>query len=282
MNLGRLGVWSSELRRADGAALDAAAELEQLGYGTIWYPAGSGTRGFDIASALLAGTTQLTVATGITSIWATTAEESNGRFAELERDHPGRFLLGIGVSHESMVNQGNPDRYQRPLASTAQYLDDLTGVPPERRIVAALGPKMLRLAKDQSIGTHPYLVTPAITGQVRAALGVGPVIAVEQGVVLDPDPGTARAIAREHLSGYLRLPNYVNNWLRSGYAAEDVAAPGSDRLVDDLIAWGAAETIGDRIRAHFAAGADHVCVQVLGGAKPVPVAQWRTIAAAAL
>jgi probable F420-dependent oxidoreductase len=278
MNLGRLGVWSIDIRRVDGPALTAAAELEQAGYGTIWYPAGSGTRGFEIADALLAATAQITVATGITSIWATTAEESNAGFAHLERDHPGRFLLGVGVSHESMVNQGNPGRYQRPLASTVQYLQELTGVPRDRRIVAALGPKMLTLAKDQSIGSHPYLVTPDITAQVRAALGVGPVVAVEQGVVLETDAGAARAIAREHLSGYLKLPNYVNNWLRSGYTAEDVAAAGSDRLVDELIAWGTADGVGDRIRAHYAAGADHVCVQVLGGAKPVPIAQWRTIA----
>jgi probable F420-dependent oxidoreductase len=282
MDLGRLGVWSIDIRRADAPALAAAAELERLGYGTIWYPAGSGTRGFDIAAALLASTVRITVATGITSIWATTAEESNAGFARLEQDHPNRFLLGVGASHESMVDQGNPGRYQRPLTNTAQYLDDLDGVPRGRRIVAALGPKMLALAKEQSIGSHPYLVTPAITALVRAQLGKGPVIAVEQGVVLDADPDTARATAREHLRGYLRLPNYANNWLRSGYTADDTAGAGSDRLVDDLIAWGDPDTVAERIRAQFAAGADHVCVQVLGGGSPVPIEQWRSIAAAVL
>jgi probable F420-dependent oxidoreductase len=282
MKLGRLGVWSIDIRRADEPALGAAAELERLGYGTIWYPAGSGTRGFDIAQALLAGTEHITVATGITSIWATTAAESNAGFAGLELDHPGRFLLGVGASHGPMVDRGNPGRYRRPLASTAQYLDELTTVPRESRILAALGPKMLDLAKNQTIGAHPYLVTPAITEGVRSALGAGPTVAVEQGVVLETDPQRARASARQHLSGYFDLPNYVHNWLRSGYTEDEVATPGSDRLVDDLIAWGTAEQVGNRIREHYAAGADHVCVQVIGGGQPVPVEQWKAIAAEVL
>jgi probable F420-dependent oxidoreductase len=282
MDLGRLGVWSGDIRKVDATALDAAAEVEELGYGTIWFPAGSGTRGFDIAAALLAATSRITVATGITSIWATTADESNAAHATLEREHPGRFLLGVGASHESMVNQGSPGRYQRPLASTAQYLDELTGVPVGRRIVAALGPKMLGLARSQSLGSHLYLVTPTITADVRAALGAGRIVAVEQGVVLATDPDDARRVGREHLSLYLRLPNYVNNWLRAGYTPDDVAGAGSDRLVDDLIAWGTAEQVGERIREQFAAGADHVCLQVLGGGQPVPIEQWRVMAATLL
>jgi probable F420-dependent oxidoreductase len=282
MDLGRLGVWSSDIRKVDAPSLAAAAELEELGYGTIWFPAGSGTRGFDIAAALLAATSRIRVATGITSIWATTAEETNAAYATLEREHPGRFLLGVGASHESMVNHGSPGRYQRPLASTAQYLDELTGVPVERRIVAALGPKMLGLARDQSLGSHLYLVTPKITADVRAALGAGRVVAVEQGVVLATDPDQARTVACDYLSLYLQLPNYVNNWLRAGYTPDDVAGAGSDRLVDDLIAWGTAEQVGERVREQSAAGADHVCLQVLGGGQPVPIEQWRAIAAALL
>jgi probable F420-dependent oxidoreductase len=164
----------------------------------------------------------------------------------------------------------------------ARYLDELTAVPRDRRILAALGPKMVDLAQRESIGTHPYLVTPQMTARARTMLQPGFVVAVEQGVVLETDPARARAVAREHLSGYLRLPNYANNWLRSGYAPQDVSDGGSDRLVDDLIAWGDAPAVADRIRAHYAAGADHVCVQVLGGATPVPLPAWRAIASEVL
>jgi probable F420-dependent oxidoreductase len=279
MELGRLGVWSIGIRQvADPAIPVAAAELEQLGYGTIWYSGGSGTRGFDIGRILLQATGRISVATGITSIWATTAAQSAVGFEQLEQVAPGRFLLGLGVSHAPMVNHGDPDRYRRPLQTMARYLDELTAVPRQRRIVAALGPKMLDLAQRKSLGTHPYLVTPHMTARTRDQVPPGSLVAVEQGVVLETDPARARAVAREHLSGYLKLPNYVNNWLRSGYQPHDVSEGGSDRLVDDLIAWGDAAAIGDRIRAHYAAGADHVCIQVMGGATPVPVPEWRAIA----
>jgi alkanesulfonate monooxygenase SsuD/methylene tetrahydromethanopterin reductase-like flavin-dependent oxidoreductase (luciferase family) len=306
MNLGRLGVWSIGIRQvADPAVPAAAAELERLGYGTIWFSGGSGTRGFDIARVLAQATGRITVATGITSIWATTAEQSAAGFEQLENVAPGRFLLGLGVSHAPMVDHSAPGRYRRPLQVMAGYLDQLTAVPKDRRVLAALGPKMLDLAQRESAGTHPYLVTPAMTAAVRARLPGGPdapagldapdapaglvpgapaglvpgaLVAVEQGVVLEADPARARAVAREHLSGYLKLPNYVNNWLRSGYQPDDVAAGGSDRLVDDLVAWGDVTAVGDRIRAHYAAGADHVCVQVLGGTEPVPLPEWRAIA----
>ncbi|HEX4790513.1 MAG TPA: LLM class F420-dependent oxidoreductase [Actinospica sp.] len=279
MELGRLGVWSIGIRQvADPAVPAAAAELEQLGYGSIWYSGGSGTRGFDIGRALLQATSRITIATGITSIWATTPAQSAAGFGKLEQAAPGRFLLGLGVSHAPMVNHSDPGRYRRPLQAMASYLDDLTAVPGDRRILAALGPKMLDLAALQSLGTHPYLVTPQMTAHIRAMLPPGFVVAVEQGVVLETDPGRARAVAREHLSGYLGLPNYANNWLRSGYEPEDVSGGGSDRLVDDLVAWGDAAAVADRIQAHYAAGADHVCVQVLGGADPVPLPQWQAIA----
>ena len=283
MELGRLGVWSVGVRQvADPAVPAAAAELEQLGYGTIWYSGGSGTRGFDIGRALLQATSSVTVATGITSIWATTPAQSAAGFGQLEHAAPGRFLLGLGVSHAPMVDRASPGRYSHPLQKMARYLDELTAVPSDRRILAALGPKMLDLAQRESLGTHPYLVTPQITARIRKMLQPGCLVAVEQGVVLETDPERARAVAREHLSGYLGLPNYVNNWLRSGYAPADASDGGSDRLVDDLIAWGDAAAVADRIQAHYAAGADHVCVQVLGGADPVPLPQWRAIAAEVL
>ena len=279
MDLGTLGVWSIGIRQvADSAVRAAAAELEQLGYGTIWYSGGSGTRGFDIGRVLLQATDRIAIATGITSIWATTAAQSAVGFEQMEQAAPGRFLLGLGVSHAPMVNQGDPGRYRHPLQNMARYLDELTAVPRQRRIIAALGPKMLDLAQRESAGTHPYLVTPPMTARARGRVPPDFLVAVEQGVVLETDPARARAVAREHLSGYLKLPNYVNNWLRSGYEPQDVADGGSDRLVDDLVAWGDAAAVGDHIRAHYAAGADHVCVQVLGGDTPVPVPQWRAIA----
>lgn len=282
MQLGRLGVWSIGIRQIGTAAALAAAELESAGYGTIWYSGGSGTRGFEIGRALLGATGSINVATGITSIWATTPDEANKGFGELDAEYPDRFLLGVGVSHGPMVDHGDPGRYQKPLENTARYLQALTAVPRDRRIVAALGPKMLDLAAAQSLGTHPYLVTPEITAGIRKHLGAGPVVAVEQGVVLESDPAVARAIARGHLEGYLGLPNYVNNWLRNGYTEQDVADGGSDRLVDDLVVWGDAATVATRIHAHYDAGADHVCVQVLGGDEPLPRSQWRAIAAEVL
>jgi probable F420-dependent oxidoreductase len=279
MELGRLGVWSIGIRQvADPTVLAAATELERLGYGAIWYSGGSGIRGFDIARALGQATDRIAIATGITSIWATTPAQAAAGFEQIEQAAPGRFLLGLGVSHEPMVNRSAPGRYQRPLENMARYLGELSAVPAPRRILAALGPKMLDLAQRESAGTHPYLITPQITATIRSRLKPGVLIAVEQGVVLKTDPAAARAVGREHLSGYLELPNYVNNWLRSGYQPADIAEGGSDRLVDDLIAWGDVAVIGERIRAHYAAGADHVCVQVLG-ASAVPVPEWRAIAA---
>jgi probable F420-dependent oxidoreductase len=275
MDLGRLGVWSVGIRQvAEPAVPDAAAELERLGYGTIWFSGGSGTRGFDIARVLARATSRIAVATGITSIWATTAEQSAAGFEQLERVAPGRFLLGLGVSHAPMVNHGAPDRYRRPLQAMAGYLGELTAVPRDRRVLAALGQVEHLRAQRESAGTHPYLVTPPMTAAARALVPRNFLIAVEQGVVLETDP----ARAREHLSGYLKLPNYLNHWLRSGYQPADIEAGGSDRLVDDLVAWGDVTAVGDRIRAHYAAGADHVCVQVLGGAEPVPLPEWRAIA----
>jgi probable F420-dependent oxidoreductase len=233
---------------------------------------------FDAAGLLLRATSEVTVATGILNIWMHDPEEAAAERAQLDDAYEGRFLLGLGVSHAPMVNQVDPGRYRHPLQNMARYLDELTAVPRQRRVIAALGPKMLDLAQQQSIGTHPYLVTPQMTARTRGRVQPGFLVAVEQGVVLETDPARARAVAREHLSGYLKLPNYVNNWLRSGYEPKDVTDGGSDRLVDGLIAWGDASAVADRIRAHYAAGADHVCVQVLGGAAPVPVPEWRAIA----
>ncbi|MCA2273535.1 TIGR03620 family F420-dependent LLM class oxidoreductase [Mycobacterium intracellulare] len=279
MDIGRLGVWSVGIRQvADPAVARAAADLEQSGFGAIWYSAGSGNKGFDIGEQLLAATTSITVATGITSIWATTAQQSAEGVARLERAAPRRFLLGLGVSHEPMVNGSGQGTYQHPLATMKKYLAALD-VPRDRRILAALGPKMLELAASESLGAHPYLVTPAMTAAIRAALPDGTTVAVEQGAVLSSDACTARAIARANLKSYLALPNYINNWLRHGYELADVAEGGSDRLVDDLVVWGDAGTIAARVHEHYAAGADHVCIQVFDhDPRALPVDAWRDIA----
>jgi probable F420-dependent oxidoreductase len=256
---------------------DAAAELEALGYSTLWYPAGRGLRGFEIGRGLLAATERVKVATGIVSIWETTPAQAQAGVAEMEEVAPGRFVLGLGVSHAPMVDRAEPNRYRRPLAAMGAYLQALPDVPADRRIVGALGPKMLQLAVAESLGTHPYLVTPAMTATLRAAAPTT-VIAPEQAVVVETGAARARAVAREYLDLYLSLPNYVNNLLRSGYVAADVEGGGSDRLVDDLVAWGSPEDIGRRVEEHFEAGADHVCLQVLGTGDRLPLEEWRALA----
>jgi probable F420-dependent oxidoreductase len=281
MNLGRLGIWSGALRaHHDSAVPEAAAELEQLGYGTLWFPAGRGTRAFEIAGALLGATSKVAVASGIVSIWETTVEQAQTGFAELEEAAPGRFLLGLGVSHAPLVDRGDERRYHRPLQAMRTYLDELSGVPVDRRIIAALGPKMLDLALAQSIGTHPYLVTPEMITELRSRAGDA-VIATEHAVVLESDADRARATAREYLAMYLGLPNYVNNWLRHGFTEADLDDGGSDRLVDALVAWGDVEQIAARVGEHFTAGADHVCLQVLGAGTSLPMDDWRRLAGVA-
>jgi probable F420-dependent oxidoreductase len=281
VELGSVGIWSIGLRGRDAQSAAAAAELEELGYGTLWFPAGA-PHGFEIARSLLAATTSVIVATGILSIWTQPPAEVVEGFGSLEQFAPGRFLLGLGVSHGPFVDRNAPGTYQRPLETMRDYLDALDAVPVDRRMLAALGPKMLELAATRTLGTHPYLVTAEHTARLRLALGSGPLLATEQAVVVETDPATARAIGRAHLAGYLSLPNYVNNWLRIGFNETDILEGGSDRLVDALVAWGSPEQIAGRVREHHQAGADHVCIQVLfdGDRDQLPLPQWRELAPA--
>ena len=264
---GTIGVWSAALRFGDPAqARDLAAELEDLGYQALWLPGGDQPGVLDAAANLLTSTRSITVATGILNIWFEDPATIGELVAELDGEHGPRLLLGIGASHGPVVG----DRYRRPLTAVAEYLDALdTGprpVSPDRRIVAALGPKMLDLAARRSAGSHPYLVTPEFTRWARERLGDGPILAPEQTVVLDPDPVSARATARQFLATYLQLPNYTDNLARSGgFTPEDFTDGGSDRLVDAVFAWGTEDLIRARIDAHLDAGADHVCVQVAAG-----------------
>lgn len=286
MELGGIGIWSGELRFGDeGEKRDAAAELESLGYSALWIPDVGGDV-FGALRDLLDATATIVAATGILNLWMHTASDVGQGLTALDADHPGRTLLGIGVSHSLLIEQTHPGQYTRPLTVTRGYLDELDAVSPtvpvERRVLAALGPKMLELSRDRAAGAHPYLVTPEHTEVARATLGDGPLLLPEQHVVLETDPARARALAREGLAVYLQLPNYVNNWRRLGFTEDDFAEGGSDRLVDHIVVWGDEATIAARVQAHLDAGADHVCVQAYTGTERTgfPRAEWRALAPA--
>jgi probable F420-dependent oxidoreductase len=275
--LGHVGVWSTGLRTVEGAeAADAAAEVEALGYGAIWIPGRAGGDVFGAAGHLLAATRALVVATGIVNLWMhTPAEvaEACGRLGD-------RFLLGLGVSHGPPV-AASGQTYERPLAVTAAYLDALDGlgVGAGARVLAALGPRMLALARERSLGAHPYLVTPEHTAAARQVLGPDRLLAPEQHVVRATDPATARALARRVVANNLRLPNYRASFTRLGFTDADLDHDGSDRLIDAVVAWGADEAIARRVRDHLDAGADHVALQVLtGDPAELPLAGWRALA----
>lgn len=282
MDLGRIGIWSTQFWGERAQVMKAAAELEELGYGTLWVP-GAGRPIFEPARNLLDATRRVVVATGIVSIWLYPPAEAAEAHHAIRAAHPNRFLLGLGVSHPETVDRTEAGRYSRPLTRMREYLDALDAgprpVPVEERVLAALGPRMLELARDRSAGAHPYLVVPDHTRRARDVLGAARILAPEQAVVLETDPDRARRIAREHLALYLQLTNYTNTWLRLGFKPEDFLDGGSDRLVDALVAWGSADAIRDRIEQHHQAGADHVCIQVLTeDPAALPREEWRMLA----
>lgn len=253
--LGPVGVWRG-FTQVDAAF---ARGIEDLGYGALWLGY-SPTADLDAAEVAIAATERLHVATGVVNIWKADAAELAASFHRIEAQHPGRLLLGIGTGHREVT----PERV-RPLDAMRRYLDvlDAHDVPVERRVISALGPRMLELAAERSAGTHPYLTVPAQTAEQRAALGPGILVAPEQTIVLDPDRTSSRESARTFLSRYLGMSNYTNNMLRGGFTEADIALPGSDRLVDDIIAQGDSASLAARVREHLDAGADHVCVQVV-------------------
>ncbi|ATE66204.1 LLM class F420-dependent oxidoreductase [Rhizorhabdus dicambivorans] len=281
-NLGRIGIWTIELRLGDpGETAEAAAELDALGYGAIWMPGGIDDGVLHDVGRLLNATSRAVIATGIINIWKQPAADVAAWWAGQSAERQARTMLGLGISHGPLI-----EGYAKPVATMAAYLDglDAAGMGPERRCLAALGPKMLDLARDRAAGAHPYLTTPAHSRIARERLGPGALLAPEQGVILETDPDKARAIGRAALERYRRLPNYVNSWLRLGYDEEDVK--GSDRLVDALFLWGGMERIRAGVQAHLDAGADHVCLQVIRGdafaSKDLPREEWRQLAAALL
>lgn len=292
MDLGRVGLWTFYLDQLPAtAAQEAAVELEELGYGAVWVPETVAREAMTNAGMLLAGTSRLVVATGIASIWARTAPATAAARATLDEAYPGRFVLGLGVSHQPMVEGVHHQTYTRPRSAMASYLqamdEALVLVPPPsrpgRRVLAALGPRMLALAAEATDGAHPYNATPEHTAEARQILGPGKLLCPEQAVVLDGDPTSARAAARAHLSLYLGLPNYAGNWRRLGFGEDDLTGGGSDRLVDAIVAWGDLDALAARVRAHLDAGADHVAVQVVMPAlTDDPRAVWRELAPALL
>jgi probable F420-dependent oxidoreductase len=285
--LGTIGVWAAHLRSRDrGRIADVAATIDKLGYGTLWIPGGAGGDVFGDVDAALDATAHAVVATGILNIWMHPAAETAAWHASTRDRHPRRMLLGLGNSHAPLV-EATDRAYLRPFSAMREYLDALDAapspVPAQQRILAALGPKMLGLAAQRSLGAHPYLIDATHTAVAREALGPDAVLAPELKVVLDTDSDRARATARAHLASYLQLPNYTRNLLRTGYTDSDVAAGGSDRLVDGVVACGDVDTVVRRAQEHVDAGADHVCIQVLtADRRDVPFEAWRELAPALL
>jgi probable F420-dependent oxidoreductase len=282
MEVTGVGVWSAQLRFGDPSeSADVAAELDELGFTALWIPDVGGPV-FDAVGRLLAATKRTVIATGILNLWMHSADGVAESYAALTAAHGDRFLLGIGVSHAPLIDAGQPGRYRKPLAATASFLDALDAaqpaVPTERRVLAALGPKMLALSASRARGAHPYLVTPEHTASARSILGEGPLLLPEQTAILCDSAEEARDIGTDWLRTYLGLPNYANNLLRSGFSEDDLAHV-SDRLFDAIIAWGDEDAIMRRVAEHRSAGADHVCVQVLTAEpRAFPREQWRRIA----
>jgi probable F420-dependent oxidoreductase len=284
MQITGTGIWSSGLRYGDAAeAAEAAAELEELGYSALWVPDIGGDV-FSVVDNLMAATRTATIATGILNLWMHSAEETADAHRRVTTAHGDRFLVGIGVSHGVLIDATEPGRYRRPLAAMAGFLDGLDAAPSplgaSRRVLAALGPKMLELARDRAAGVHPYNVTPEHTALAREAVGPTKLVLPEQAVALTTDPELARKLGREHLAIYMELPNYTNNLRRLGIGDADFAAGGSERLVDALVAWGDDAAIAARVRQHRDAGADHVCIQVLSEEGLFPRRAWRELAPA--
>lgn len=291
MDIGRYGVWTFQLDQVPSAsAADHVGELEDLGYGAVWVPEAVGREAFTNASLLLRGGREIVVATGIAQIWARAPMSAAAAQKTLAEAYPNRFLLGLGVSHRPMVEGLLGRDYSKPYSAMVAYLDTMdSGVfvavaptAPPRRVLAALGPRMLALASERAGGALTYFVPPEHTAFARAALGADALLAVEQAVVLETDPGRAREVARTHTRIYTGLPNYTNNLRRidPSLTDADFADGGSDRLVDTVVAWGDVDAVCERIAAHHAAGADHVCIQVIDGTSAVPQTAWHDLATA--
>jgi probable F420-dependent oxidoreductase len=260
-NLGKFGVFGLGVTPAQ------AKEIEALGYGAVWV-GGSPPAELEWVEPLLEATSTLQVATGIVNIWTAQSHAVAESFHRIDGAYPNRFVLGVGVGHPEAHAE-----YKKPYDALTEYLDKLDeyGVPKDRRVVAALGPQVLKLSARRSAGAHPYLTTPEHTRQARELIGADAFLAPEHKAVLTTDAEQARAVGRKALEVYLNLTNYTSNWKRLGFTDSDIAKPGSDELVDAFVAYGTPDAIAARLSEHLAAGADHVPVQVLTGSdKLVP------------
>ena len=275
MNLTQFGVWTHYYAIGIENAGEAARLTQELGYGAFWL---GGSPEADALRPLLEATETLVAATGITNIWVSDPATVAAQAAVLERDFADRALIGIGAGHPEATSD-----YTRPRHATIEFLDVLDGAPSplprERRVLAALGPKMLDLAGERSLGTHPYFTNVEHTRFARERLGSGPLLAPELACVVDTDVERARASARKYAATYLGLSNYTNNLLRFGFTERDIAEGGSDRLIDAVIPHGSAADIAEVVHAHLEAGADHVCLQPLG-VRGIPREPWTALAQA--
>jgi probable F420-dependent oxidoreductase len=286
--LAGVGLWTFALDRQPWSrAKDAAAEIDEMGWSAIWVPEATNRNALVNATLLLGATTRCAIATGVAPIHNRDAIASANGQRALDEAFPGRFVLGLGVSHKWLVEDVRGGRYTKPLAAMRAYLDAMDAAPysafapsvPGRRVLAALGPKMLALAGERADGAHPYLTTATHTAEARGVLGPGKILAPDQKVVLERDPHEARRIARLHLAGYLGQPNYRNSLQRQGFTSEDLDDGGSDRLVDGIVAWGDVDAIVARVREHQDAGASHVAVQVLPREMgDLPMEEYRLLA----
>jgi probable F420-dependent oxidoreductase len=275
MQLGEFGIWTSYRAIGEENAGEAAKLVDDLGYGSFWL---GGSPRLPTTRPLLAATERLTVATGIVNVWQNEPAQLAAEHAELTRDFPGRLLVGIGIGHPEATSD-----YTKPLSAMRAFLDGLdtadTPLPRDERVLAALRPKMLELARERALGAHPYFVPVEHTRAARALLGDGALLAPELACVVDPDYERGQATARKYAAMYLGLRNYTGNLLEFGFTEQDIADGGSDRLIDAIVPHGTAEEIVPVARAHLEAGADHVCLQAVG-VEGIPREEWRALASA--
>ena len=287
MNLGRIGLWAADFDLQPMAkSQEAIAQVEEMGYGAVWVPEAVIREPFASTALLLSATKKIVLATGIASLHARTAQTMQAGWKTLTEAFPDRFLLGIGVSHAPMVQGVHKGTYDKPYSTMVEYLDAMDkgiffGAAPTtapQRVLAALGPKMLKLAAERGAGAHPYFTPVEHTAFARETMGAGALLAPELAVVLETDATKAREIARKYMTTYTRLPNYANNLKRFGFTDDEITNQ-EDRLVDAIVAWGSMDTVVAAVKGHLDAGANHVCLQVLTD-KPgsLPMREWQELA----